>query len=86
MSLGSNRFNVKVGLKITSTIQLMTIMKNKYDTLFMFTITLITFVLMLSSLAKSKKIKELETRMDELTVIVNQKYLPAMILDDLKVR
>ena len=56
------------------------------DILFSFTITLIVFVLMLSSLAKSKKIKELETRMDELTVIVNQKYLPAMILDDLKVR
>lgn len=52
----------------------------------MFTITLIAIVLMLASLAQSKKIKELETRMDELTVIVNQKYLPAMILDDLKVR
>ena len=86
MSLGSNRFNVKVGLTITSTIQLIAIMKNNYDTLFMFTITLITFVLMLASLAKSKKIKELETRIDELTVIVNQKYLPAMILDEISVR
>jgi Ca2+/Na+ antiporter len=86
MSLGSNRFNVKVGLTITSTIQLIATMKNNYDTLFMFTITLITFVLMLASLAKSKKIKELETRLDELTVIVNQKYLPAMILDEISVR
>jgi hypothetical protein len=85
MNRGSNRSGGKVGSMITSITRTMTTMKTT-DILFSFTITLIVFVLMLSSLAKSKKIKELETRMDELTVIVNQKYLPAMILDDLKVR
>jgi Ca2+/Na+ antiporter len=86
MSLGSNRFNVKVGSSITSTIPTTNTMKSKSDLLFMFTITLIALVLMLVSLVQSKKIKELETRMDELTVIVNQKYLPAMILDEISVR
>ena len=83
---GLSRFVAKVDSVITSTTPTTNTMKNKYDLLFMFTITLIAIVLMLASLAQSKKIKELETRMDELTVIVNQKYLPAMILDDLKVR
>lgn len=86
MSHGLSRFVAKVDSVITSTTPTTNTMKNKYDLLFMFTITLIAIVLMLASLAQSKKIKELETRMDELTVIVNQKYLPAMILDDLKVR
>lgn len=48
--------------------------------------SVIAVVLMIASLNQSKKIRELNTRLDELTVIVNQKYLPAMILDDLKVR
>lgn len=52
----------------------------------MFTITLIALVLMLASLAQSKKIKELETRIDELAIVVDQKFLPAMILDELNVR
>lgn len=33
-----------------------------------------------------KQTKELQTQIDELKIIVNQKFLPAMILDDLQIR
>lgn len=43
-------------------------------------------VLMVTSFSQSGKITELEIRVNELSVIVDQKFLPAMILDDLKVK
>ena len=35
---------------------------------------------------QAKQTKELQVQIDELRIIVNQKYLPAMILDPLQVR
>ncbi len=35
---------------------------------------------------QAKESKQLQTQIDELRVIVNQRFLPAMILDELNVR
>jgi hypothetical protein len=32
------------------------------------------------------KNRELQTQINELTIIINQKYLPAMILEDINIR
>jgi hypothetical protein len=35
---------------------------------------------------QAKETKQLQTQIDELRVVVNQRFLPAMILDELNVR
>ena len=43
-------------------------------------------ILMVVAYKQRQDIRELKVRVDELTLIVNQKYLPPMILDTLEVR
>ena len=43
-------------------------------------------ILMVVAYKQRQDIRELNTRIDELAVIVDQKFLPAMILDTLDVR
>ena len=81
-SHGSINFVAKVDLMNTSITQLMITMKNNS----FYIMLVFIVVLMVTSFSQSGKITELEIRVNELSVIVDQKFLPAMILDDLKVK
>jgi len=47
---------------------------------------IMALILMVVAYKQRQDIRELNTRIDELAVIVDQKFLPAMILDTLDVR
>ena len=81
-SHGLINFVAKVDWVNTSITQLMITMKNNS----FYIMLVFIVVLMVTSFSQSGKITELEIRVNELSVIVDQKFLPAMILDDLKVK
>lgn len=56
-------------------------MQNQSNTTFILSTLLVFVIFVLTVVSVDKKIANLQTQVDELKIIVDQKFLPAMIFD-----
>ena len=56
----------------------------KFDVDIMYGLLLAMLIVLFT--IQAKETKNLQTQIDELRIIVNQKFLPAMILEDINIR